>query len=63
MTPAQAVQAGRYDPGDPERGSGFSRSMMTSFNQVPRWGYVALAVVFVGVAWYSYYEVNKKKGG
>lgn len=60
MTPAEAVTAGRYDPGDPERGSTFSRSLMTSFNQVPRWGYLVFAVACVGLAWYSHYEKNKK---
>lgn len=59
MTPAEAVRAGRYDPGEPDRGSGFGRSLVTSLNQIPRWGYLALGVLFVGVAWYSYYEKNK----
>ena len=61
MTPAQAVTSGVYDPGSSNRGSSFIRSLVTANNQVPMWGYLALGVVFGGVAWYGYYEANKGK--
>jgi hypothetical protein len=60
MTPEQAVAAGRYQPGAPNRGSAFGRSLVTVTNQIPAWGYWTIAAAAIGGAWYAYYSRNKK---
>jgi hypothetical protein len=72
--PATLINLGYYDPieqltssqrayleGTGEQGT-FWRDLATASNQVPRWAWVVLGALFVGMGYMAYRNAPKKKG-
>ncbi len=58
--PPSLVTLGIYTPAG-KTGSKFMRDLASAGNQVPRYGWLLLAGLGLGFAWYSYRKRNPKK--
>jgi len=58
--PPTAIAAGLYPVPAYEAPSTVWRDLAGLSNQVPRWAWVGIAVVGIGIAGVSYYQANKR---